>query len=180
MDLGASWTASRPVRNSACSVMRRGGASRPSSSREGCHGRGSGSTDADSTAVWALCTGTVTRSFARVDRALVLRANRLTVPPLPVVLAIVVDFLDRDCRIRWDVTRQVVRSLVGFSLSDASSGPRALCVLPIPRRSVRRAGAARQRNCRVCRRGLLGGLPAASVGRLSFWLPCQPTDRPVI
>lgn len=43
--------------------------------------------------------------LVRVDRTLVLRTNLLSLPPLPVVVAIVVDFLDRDRRFGRDVVR---------------------------------------------------------------------------
>jgi len=45
-------------------------------------------------------------------------------PPLPVVVPIVVDLLDRDRCFGWDVVREVIRALL-TSVSSASSSRRA-------------------------------------------------------
>ena len=50
--------------------------------------------------------------LVRVDRTLVLRTDLLSLPPLPVVVAIVVDFLDRDRRFGRDVVRDIIWSLL--------------------------------------------------------------------
>lgn len=47
-----------------------------------------------------------------IDWPLVLRLHFVAFPPLPVVVAVVVDFLDRDRGFRRDVVRKIVRPLV--------------------------------------------------------------------
>jgi hypothetical protein len=43
-----------------------------------------------------------------LDRTFVLRADLVAVPPLPVVVSVIVDLLDRHRRLRRDVVRQIV------------------------------------------------------------------------
>jgi len=43
-----------------------------------------------------------------------LRADLFTISPLPAVVAVVVDLLDRDRGLRRDVVRKIVRSIVDF------------------------------------------------------------------
>jgi hypothetical protein len=43
-----------------------------------------------------------------MDRSFVLRRNVVAISPLPIVVAVVVDLLDRGRRLRWDVIRKVV------------------------------------------------------------------------
>ena len=55
-------------------------------------------------------------SLVRVDWPFILGFDRFAFPPLPVVVAVVVNFLDRDRGFRRDVVRQIVRSLFDFLL----------------------------------------------------------------
>lgn len=52
--------------------------------------------------------------FTRVDRAFEFRFNFVAFPPMPVVVAVVVDVFDRECSLRWDVVREIVWS--GFDI----------------------------------------------------------------
>ena len=54
--------------------------------------------------------------LVRVDRAFVLGGHFIALPPLPVVVTIVVDLLDRDRRFSRDVVQEVVWSLLHFVL----------------------------------------------------------------
>jgi len=63
---------------------------------------------------WSGVTGINRRQRLLVwtDRRFVLRLHFIAFSPLPVVVAVVVDFLDCDRRFRRDVVRKIVRSLV--------------------------------------------------------------------
>jgi len=56
------------------------------------------------------------RLLVGIHRSFVLRRHRISFPPLPVVVAVVVDLLDRDRGLRWDVIREVVGALVDLVL----------------------------------------------------------------
>jgi hypothetical protein len=51
------------------------------------------------------------RLFLETDKTLILGANLLPLPPLPVVVAIIIDLLDRNRRFARDVIREIVWSL---------------------------------------------------------------------
>jgi len=55
--------------------------------------------------------------LVRVDWPFVLRHHRISFSPLPVVVAIVVDFLDCDRRFGRDVIRKIVWSLFDLVLT---------------------------------------------------------------
>jgi hypothetical protein len=52
------------------------------------------------------------RLLVGIDGAFIFRPNCFSIAPLPVVVAVVVDFLDRDRRFRGDVIREVIGTLV--------------------------------------------------------------------
>jgi len=56
------------------------------------------------------------RLFVGTDGAFIPGTHFFAFPPLPVVVAIIVDLLDRDRGLRWDVIREIVRSLFDLVL----------------------------------------------------------------
>jgi len=58
-----------------------------------------------------------------INWSLVFGSDLVSVSPLPVVVPIVVNFLDRDRCLRWDVVRELIRTFFAiafFSLLEAS------------------------------------------------------------
>jgi len=55
-------------------------------------------------------------SFAGADWPLALGGHRVAFPPLPVVVTVVVNFLDRDCRSRQDIIWKIIGRFVDFVL----------------------------------------------------------------
>jgi hypothetical protein len=61
-------------------------------------------------------TGPLHCLFVGIDGAFILRTDFFAIPPLPVVVAVVVNLLDRDRGLRRDVVREVVGPLVDLVL----------------------------------------------------------------
>ena len=59
--------------------------------------------------------GSETPLLVRVDWRFILGFDFIAISPLPVVVAVVVDLLDRDRRLRRDVIREVVGTLVNLA-----------------------------------------------------------------